>query len=374
MKIIYASHKYDYGVKAQGLSYEYCNHYDTFVRMGFEIIYFDFCELCDRYGQRRMNEMLIDVVRKEQPGLLFCVLFQEQIYKETVRTISVTTPTTTINWFCDDHWRFDNYSKYWAPCFNWVTTTASSALQKYEKIGYKNVIKTQWACNPNLYKRMDLPKKYDVTFVGMPHGNRRLIIEALRSAGIDVKCWGRGWENGRLSQDEMIRVFNQSRINLNLSNSSCSKRTLQSRLITSASRCIKMLPYGSALVSKVKRAAESKPIDLDIPLNRDNDQIKGRNFEVPGCGGFLLTGAADNLEDYYKIGQEVVVYTTVRDMIDKIRYYLAHEDEREAIAQKGYFRIIKDHTYEIRYREIFRQMGFEVKQADNEPCKVIEVE
>jgi len=55
--------------------------------------------------------------------------------------------------------------------------------------------------------------KYDVSFVGQPHGNRRQVISALRKAGINVYVWGGGWESGRLSQEEMIRVFNQSRIN-----------------------------------------------------------------------------------------------------------------------------------------------------------------
>jgi spore maturation protein CgeB len=88
-----------------------------------------------------------------------------------------------------------------------------------------------------------------------------------------------------------------------------------------------------------------------------HSQIKGRNFEVPGCGGFLLTNPADNLTDYYDVGREVVCFESQHDMIDKIRYYLTHEDERNEIAKTGYQRTMRDHTYEKRFREIFSRIG-----------------
>ncbi len=88
-----------------------------------------------------------------------------------------------------------------------------------------------------------------------------------------------------------------------------------------------------------------------------HSQIKGRNFEVPGCSGFLLTNLADNLADYYDVDQEVVCFDSQRDMIDKIRYYLAHEKERMRIADAGYQRTLLDHTYEKRFREVFSKLG-----------------
>mgnify|MGYP001617003201 FL=1 len=41
-------------------------------------------------------------------------------------------------------------------------------------------------------------------------------------------------------------------------------------------------------------------------------------------------------------------------MIEKIKYYLAREDKRKKIANAGYERTSKDHTYEKRFREIFK--------------------
>ena len=311
LRILYVAMRYDYGQLRRGLSYEENNFFHSLLNMGHQIIRFDFKALEKKFGRSRMNRMLLETVYRYDPDLMFVVLFRNELDNEVVKEISTRTRTITINWFCDDHWRFDNYSRYWAPVFNWVVTTAKSVLPKYKEIGYENVIHAQWACNHFLYRKLDLPYLYDVTFVGQPHGNRRQVISRLKKAGIDVKVWGYGWAVGRVSQSEMIKIFNQSKINLNLSNA-------------------------------------SRP---------GVEQIKGRDFEVPGCGGFLITGYAENIEEYFDVGKEIVCYRDVDDLVNKIRHYLKYDDEREAIAKAGYARVLREHTYERRFRNIFRTIG-----------------
>ena len=375
MRILYAAMKYDYGKPEQGFSFEHYNFYHSLLHMGHDILYFDYMTLMQQHGRDRMNRRLKEVVALENPDLLFAVLFTDQFDPLVLHELT-DTRLQTVNWFCDDHWRFDNYSRNWAPCFTWVVSTAASALPKYASLGYCNVIKSQWGCNDVLYRKMNMPMKYDVSFVGQPHGNRRQVIAALRKAGINVNVWGGGWDSGRLSQEEMIRVFNQSRINLNLSNASkptdvslptitptvFSSETVRSRL----SRSLDVVPFGSqvkamgkgwltGLCGPLAASAESEP--AETPDVHYSDQIKGRNFEVPGCGGFLLTGMAENLGQYYEIGKEVVCFDDRHDLIEKVRYYLKHENERAVIAQAGYERTLREHTYARRFREIFEQIG-----------------
>lgn len=375
MRILYAGMKYDYGRPEQGYSFEHYNFYDSLQHTGHDILYFDFMTLMQKYGKDRMNRKLLDAVEAEKPDLMFTVLFKDEIDKTAIREVSENTDTITVNWFCDDHWRFDNFSRYWAPCFNWSVTTAKSALPKYREIGYKNVIKSQWACNPFLYRKLKLPLRYGATFVGQPHGNRRETIRALRDAGIDVKTWGAGWDVGRISQDGMIKVFNQSRINLNLSNAStCAVNGLETNpAVELLSRCLDRVPFGSGLKS-IGRQCLSKANSRNIKARKirqsdsgcrnSSDQIKGRNFEVPGCGGFILTGRADNLDEYYEIGKEVVCFDDTDDLVEKAYYYLDSEEERSAIAQAGYDRTVRDHTYVHRFNEIFRRIGL-AESSDN---------
>jgi spore maturation protein CgeB len=312
--------KWDYGDPKRGLSFEHTNFYDCLVHMGHEVSHFDFMALLREHGRDRMNQMMEQRVCSEKPELLFCILYGDELDMGTMRRIT-ESGVTTFNWFCDDHWRFQNFSRRWAPCFKWVSTTDSRAVTQYHRLGYHNVLKTQWACNHFSYRKLSLPLKYDVTFVGQAHGNRRSVIKKLQKAGIAVSVWGEGWPNGRLSQQEMIAVFNQSRINLNLSN---------------AYRRGKLFAFGHR-----------------------RDQIKGRNFEIPGCGGFQLSGAADNLEEYFRPSEEIAIFRDTDELVDKIRYYLNREAERARIAQAGYERTRREHTYEKRFNELFAAMGLQ---------------
>jgi len=348
MKILYVAMKYDYGKPERGYSSDHYNFYDTLTKMDKEthkIIYFPFDEIMNRIGRKKMNEQLLKTVQEEKPGICFFCLFTDEIKKETIKEISQNRNTTTFNWFTDDHWRFGNFSRFWASCFNWILTTDSQAPAKYQKIGYKNIIKTQWACNHFLYKPLGQgDRKYDVSFVGQAHGNRKRIVAAIKKAGINIECFGAGWPNGRISQEEMIKVFSKSKINLNF---------------TESSGGVHLKPIAKIFLNRRSdnsyhlRNPKHWLANLKSFLNKKRKQIKGRNFEIPGCGGFLLTNPADNLEDYYIFGKEIAVFNNTDELIDKIKYYLTHNKERETITRAGYQRTIKEHTYEKRFQEIF---------------------
>ena len=311
LRILYVALHDDYGAPRRGLSFEYNAFFLSLLHMGHELISFDVGRIHREEGQRRTNEMLLEAVYRYRPELMFVVLFRNELERETVAEISALSETTTFNWFSDDDWRFDNYSRHWASVFNWVATTSKVALMKYQSLGHKNVILTQWACNHFLYRPLSLPKTYDVSFVGQLHGERGRTLNQIRRAGIDVKAWGFGAAAGRLTTTEMIKVINQSRINLGM-------------------------------------AAASRP---------GVSQIKARNFEVPGCGALLLTEYVEGLEEYYEIGKEVACYRGSNELVESIRYYLDHEDERQRVAEAGYRRTLEDHTYEKRLDEIFGRMG-----------------
>ena len=169
-------------------------------------------------GRDALNAQLIFEVEQKKPDLLFCFLFTEEIKKETISYITSKTKTKTFNWFADDHWRFPIFSKYWAPLFSAISTTDSQALVKYEHLGVKNVIKTQWAANNILYfpqTPVDAPNNYNVTFVGKNYGNRGEYIEFLKNNSFPAEGFGGGWPSGRVDQQRMLEIFTFSKINLN---------------------------------------------------------------------------------------------------------------------------------------------------------------
>jgi len=80
-----------------------------------------------------------------------------------------------------------------------------------------------------------------------------------------------------------------------------------------------------------------------------------RMYEATGVGSLLVTDHKSNLGELFDIGREVVSYTDTADLVEKVRYYLAHDDQREAIARAGQARTLQDHTFLGRMRE-FEQM------------------
>jgi spore maturation protein CgeB len=316
--------QWDYGFVERGLSFEYTNLWDALRRMDdVEATFFDFMVAYKAGGHDQVRKELHESIAALEPQLVFFFLFTDEIPQDALAELRDNPTLLTFNWFADDHWRFDDFTRHWAPLFNACSTTAHSALPKYAAMGYRSVIKTQWACNQHLYKPGSGGIEHGVTFVGQPHGDRIRVIDRLRRSGIEVETWGTGWPRGRLSQAEMIDVFGSSRVNLNLSNASVQAPRLK--------RLISRTRYG--------------------------DQIKGRNFEIPGCAGFQISGRSEDLENYYEPDREIVLYRSRRELIEQVRRYLADERERRAIAEAGYRRTLAHHTYAHRFRAIFTELG-----------------
>lgn len=351
MKILYVAYKYDYGDFRGDYSAVHYNLYDALIKMNNssnKVVYFSIDETKRKLGREEMNRELWRNFLKEKPDLVFFKNEGHDIKRETIKKISREGRIVTINWCCDDQWKFYKYSQHWAPLYRWVATTDHQAIKKYQRIGCKNVILLQGACNHFLFKPLNLPKIYDVSFIGHPHGNRKKIINFLKKAGIDVKCWGNGWPQGKVSQEEMLKIFSQSKINLNFTKASGIfwKELASIFLHRKYDRSIE-INNPKYLIDSIKT----------MQASLYKKQIKGRNFEVPGCGGFLLSEYVGHLEDYYEIDKEIVCFKNIKELIKKIKYYLAHEEEREAIAKAGYERTIKDHTWEKRFNEIFKIIG-----------------
>ena len=68
-----------------------------------------------------------------------------------------------------------------------------------------------------------------------------------------------------------------------------------------------------------------------------------RVWDILASGGFLLSDAQEEIPEYLEIGKHLDVYRTPEEALEKTRYYLAHEDERRAIARAGYEEVKAHH-------------------------------
>ncbi len=86
--------------------------------------------------------------------------------------------------------------------------------------------------------------------------------------------------------------------------------------------------------------------------NRGDYTVGGyRMFELPANGVMQICDGGPFLEAFYDVGREVAAYTGADDLIDKVRHYLAHPAERDAIARAGFRRVMRDHRMGPRLRK-----------------------
>lgn len=80
--------------------------------------------------------------------------------------------------------------------------------------------------------------------------------------------------------------------------------------------------------------------------NRGKYTVGGfRLFELPANGVLQISDGGEHLDRFFKVGEEIVGYENADDLIDRIRYYLAHDKERIRIARNGYQRVVKDYRF-----------------------------
>ena len=328
MKIIPVMLHYDYGQKKRGetLEYQGGGWYASLKELTEDVFPFWWDDyLSDKENLQKEIKVFADKIKPDI--MLFCLMRDEFAFEALDY---LKSKYVTINWFWDDQWRFDSFTKFYAPHFTYCVTTDKFSLIKYRQIGYENAILVAPA-SFGFEKGINFDTiiyKYDVSFVGAFSTYRAWVIQQLKKSNINVACFGYGWEKGKVSYQEMSDIFKSTKINLNISNSISYD-----------------IRYIFASYKNFKEFRKSK---------KRVEQIKARNFEIPAFGGFQLTNYVFSLESYFEIGKEIAIYTNVDDLVLRIDYYLKNEEERKRIAIGGYERVLKDGpTFSDRFKYIF---------------------
>ena len=314
MKILCAFNLYYYGTSELNSSYYF--FVDTFLNMGHDVQILDFATLHKYGGDMLVSKLLLDEVFEFKPDVLFVVPRGSELPKWVIKYITRYTNTITIAWNSDDDRRWDNYSCQYISAYDYMITTYKSVWLK-AKEEHKNLLLSQWACNQKSNRPLDIDKKYDCSFIGMAYYNRPDYIKRLMDEGLKVYFGGLNWDKyfkdakTDFSQTDINIVTNQSKVSLVFSSGSDGKTS----------------------------------------------QLKGRVFESPGCKVCTFIEDAPDLDEYYTDGKEIVIFHNEDDLVKKLKYYLSNVKEREAIAEKGYKRTINEHTYELRFTEIFKTIN-----------------
>ena len=112
---------------------------------------------------------------------------------------------------------------------------------------------------------------------------------------------------------------------------------------------------GSAnTLTEMPKIFHASKINLNMTMRPIETGLSLRIWDVLGCGGFLISNYQAEIPEYFEIGKDLEVYESTDDLINKIDYYLRHDEERIKIAINGYEKVAKYHTYEVRLAEMIR--------------------
>lgn len=261
-------------------------------------------------GRKSMNDQLEKFVLGYEgvnPGvdLVFCYLSARTLEVGRIRKLKEKLPHVPfVNFSWDDTLKFNWLAPIVAE-FDFCWTTDPNAVEKYKQVR-ANPIYMPGGANPNVYHRIDTEPYFQVSFVGMNYGNRAAILRKLIQAGIDVHAFGNGF-GGKISQEEMPRIYCSSYINLGF----------------------------------------SKILDTEFY------NVKGRDFEVPMSGGFYLTEDHPELHQHYEVGKDIATYASAEDCVEKVLYYLGHEENRKRMAVSGWLQANMNHKIQDRFKQLF---------------------
>jgi spore maturation protein CgeB len=84
---------------------------------------------------------------------------------------------------------------------------------------------------------------------------------------------------------------------------------------------------------------------IGINIHNRGDYTVGsyRLFDLPANGVMQISDGGEYLNKFFAVGKEIVAYRKADELIDLIKYYLAHDEERKQIALSGFRRVRKEY-------------------------------
>lgn len=299
--------KYDKG----NIYFEYIQYLSKYDNVS--IVYLD--EMKNNLGDKKTkDEILLLVQEKAIDSSILMYEEADLTFLSKLRELSYLVYFST-----DDVTLFDKTTRYIGQVVDLVLSFDLIDPSIYSYYGINS--KFFPACyNENLYKPLDLEKDIDISFIGIRYKSwRDEYITYIENSGFKIETYGLGTKN-YISYEELPNIFNRSKINLCFNGSN--------------------------------------------QLNEITDrmfQFKGRNPEISLCGSFLLTEYFVGLEKIYVIGEEIDVFYDKETLVEKIKFYLDNEEERNRIAQNGYRKALKMFTLEQFEKRLLENIRYGIK-------------
>jgi hypothetical protein len=355
------------------------NLHEPLIEMGHDVVLFSAEEGSramvrnDDAARAAFSQRLLDCFQAERArkpfDLFFAYLMDGMVEPGAIDDIR-KTGVPACNFSCNNVHQFDLVDEL-SSHFDYNLHAERDAREKFLAIG-ATALWWPMASNPKYFKPQDVPRTVAASFVGANYALRTRYIAHLLENGIDAHAYGPGWVSGDLNPHRaavkrlwfIIKAATarsartQAWASAKLAELDF-RRDLSARFPNNVHSPIS----DEELIALYSRSHISlgflEVYDQHDPSRPVLQHLHLREFEAPMSGALYCTGYIDELAEFYEPDKEVLVYRNQHELLDKVRYYLAHPDEAEQVRRAGHARARRDHTYHRRYQALFRQLGLE---------------
>ena len=295
--------------------------------------------LFERAGQRAAQ-----AAASFQPDLVIA-LAQAPLDGAALARLREHTEAFLAFWLVEDFRHFAYVAEV-APAYDFLFHIQKGGIEKALKNwGIGNSAYMPLAADPSLFKPIEaVPFNYraDLSFMGAGYPNRRNVLGRLAEAywprsgrpAEAFKIFGSGWDGAgealtghlfeggrRVSLAECALIYAGGQVNLNLH-------------------------------SSFSAATDFEPQSLFV---------NPRTFEIAASASFQIIDARPLLPELFEAGQELITVSEAKELPDVIDHYLKRPDEARAIGAAARERVLIEHSYDQRLKEMLAQMGWSEK-------------
>ncbi len=261
-----------------------------------------------------LNKKLLPAIAEYQPDLLW-VEKANTIWSSTYQKIKFYFPELKIVYYSEDDIYVPNnrpvYLRQSLSLFDVVFTTKPRNLKELPTLGARKVFCVFQAYDRNVHRPIHVTVEErqiwgaEVSFVGMFERDRAETILFLAQQGIKVRVWGFNWQSWQHKHPNLL-VEGKPVLNENF---------------------VKVI--------------NSTQINLNFLRKANRDQHTSRSLEIPACQGFMLAERTEEHLQLFEEGKEAEFFNCPDELLEKVKYYLAHEEERQRLAEAGFKRCLE---------------------------------
>jgi spore maturation protein CgeB len=321
----------------------------------------------DAAQRARFSQELLQAFRREHEqkpfDLFFAYLMEGMIDTGVIDEIR-KTGVPTCNFSCNNAHQFELVAGL-CPHFDFMLHSERDVRPKFVAMG-GNPIWWPMASNPNYFRPYELPRTVPVSFVGACYGLRPRYVSHLLENGVPLHVYGPGWSdhNGAMLKHYKlwlkVLLARGDRAQAQASGI-LAEYDFQHSLRKNFRDHVHPPVTDEELIQLYSRSDISLGFlevhDGHDPSRPVTSHLHLREFEAPMSGALYCTTFSDELAEFFEPDKEVLTYRTAQELLEKVNYYLAHPQEADRVRAAGRKRALSDHTYHVRFSQLFKAMG-----------------